>query len=107
MVYTRLVFFAQRCSLQSLPFLCVEISNSLDTTVSLKTLESVRVSMMSIPSWYTFLRVQKFLFSSEHDEAITKIVSSLLPDERREVSNVSVAALMGIKNGDTIAATYI
>ena len=38
----------------------------------------------------------KFLFSSEHDEAINKIVSSLLPDEMREVSNASMAALTGI-----------
>jgi hypothetical protein len=46
-----------RCSL--FHFVCVEIHLTKLKTVSLKTLESVRVSMMSIPSWYTFLRVQK------------------------------------------------
>jgi hypothetical protein len=49
----------------------------------------------------------KFLFSSEHNEAITKIVSSLLSDERREVSSASMAALTGILAAtplDTVSA---
>lgn len=38
----------------------------------------------------------KFLFSDEHSETMTRIVSSLLSDERREVSSASMSALTGI-----------
>ena len=38
----------------------------------------------------------KYLFSDEHSETMTRIVSSLLSDERREVSSASMAALTGV-----------
>jgi hypothetical protein len=73
-----------------------DISRVLHTVEEASKHEFWQVRQAAAHFLRCFQGSHKFLFSSEHSEAITRIVSSLLSDERREVSSASMAALTGI-----------
>jgi hypothetical protein len=73
-----------------------DISRVLQTVEEASKHEFWQVRQAAAHFLRCFQGSHKFLLNREHSEAITRIVSSLLSDERREVSSASMAALTGI-----------
>jgi len=83
-------------SVMSYPGEDKDISRVLSAVELASTHEFWQVRQATAHFLRCFQGSHKFLFNDEHSDAMTRIVSSLLSDERREVSSASMAALTGI-----------